>query len=245
MIMDLVRAIRAETTKLKRSLVLLLMAAPPAMMGLLVIGLVMSGNQPESWVQLAMSGAGIWAYLLMPLTLTALTALMAGIEHSSGGWTWSLAQPIPKTVVFLAKAVVTVLAMGVIGAGVGASIMVGGVIGTSLAPDAVMEGQMPLSMMADLLWRMWVASGLVLAVQFTVAHAFRAFAIPIVVGIGGTFVSVVATSWEYGVYFPWLMPVNMLASDPARAQQVLLTGGGGGVLIFILASLWLARRDWR
>lgn len=239
------RAVQAEWIKLNRSLVLLLAAAPPVMMMMMTLGLIVNGNQPEDWLTIAMSGAGIWAYLLMPLTITALTALMASIEHSCGGWTWSLAQPVPKTIVFLAKASLTVVFLALISLGVGAGVILGALIGAQLAPNAVLNGTMPVLFMTSLLGKMVIAGLLVLGLQFTVSHAFRSFALPIVVGIGGTFVSVAATSWSMGVYFPWLMPVNMLASDPARAQQVLLTGGIGGVLIFLLASLWLARRDWR
>lgn len=240
-----VRAVRAELTKLNRSLVWLLAAAPPGMMGIMILGMGLSGNGAEDWAQLIMSGTAIWAYLLMPLTLTALTALIAGVEHNCGGWTWSLAQPVPKTVVFLAKAVISALLMGLIGAGIGIAVLLAGLILSVVHPDAAMTGELDAGLMASLIGRMWAASLLVVAIQFTVSHAFRAFAVPIVVGIGGTFASVVATSWKYGIYFPWLLPVNMLASDPARAQQALLTGLLGGITIFVLASLWLARRDWR
>jgi len=239
------RAIQAEWIKLNRSLVWLLCAAPPAMMGVMMAGFMLNGNQPEEWLITATSGIAIWAYLLMPLTITALTALMASIEHSCGGWTWSLAQPVPKTSVFLAKASLTVIFMTMISFGVGAGVLLGAYLGTLISSEGALTGAIPLAYAALLLGKMVLASLLALALQFTISHAFRSFALPIVVGIGGTFVSVVATSWEMGAFFPWLMPVNMLASDPARAQQVLLTGSLGGLVMFIGASLWLARRDWR
>ena len=80
--------------------------------------------------------------------------------------------------------------------------------------------------------------------QWGIAHRFRSFAAPVAIGIGGTFVAVAATSSEYGIFFPWLMPVNMLAADPERAQIALALGGGGGALLFVLLVIWLSRRDW-
>ena len=242
---QLYRAVIAEGMKLNRSLVLLLAAAPPLMLGLMVVAVVLSRDITENWDQIAMSGAAIWAYLLMPLTVTALTALMAGIEHGCSGWTWSLAQPVPKSIIFTAKALVTIAVTALISTGVALAVLGGGHLVQLIDPDMVMEGEPPYAFMAGLLIKMWLASLLMTAIQFTVAHAASSFATPVIVGIGGVFVSVVATSSKYGVFFPWLLPVNMLATDDDRALQALLTGSIGGLVLFIAACIWLARRDWR
>ena len=242
---QLYRAVLAEGMKLNRSLILLLAAAPPLMLGLMVVAVVLSRDMTENWNQLAMSGAAIWAYLLMPLTVTALTALMAGIEHGCAGWTWTLAQPVPKAIIFTAKALVTLAVTALISVGVALAVLGGGHLVQMIDPDMVMEGRPPYALMAGLMLKMWLASLLMTAIQFTVAHAAASFATPVIVGIGGVFVSVVATSSQYGVFFPWLLPVNMLATENDRAVQALLTGSIGGVLVFILACVWLARRDWR
>lgn len=209
---QLYRAVLAESMKLNRSLVLLLAAAPPLMLGLMVVAVVLSRDITENWDQLTMSGAGIWAYLLMPLTVTALTALMAGIEHGCAGWTWSLAQRVPKSVIFTAKALVTIAMTALISTAVALAVLGGGHLVQIIDTDMVMEGEPPYAFMAMLMAEMWLASLLMTAIQFTVAHAASSFATPVIVGIGGVFVSVVATSSKYGVFFPWLLPVNMLAS---------------------------------
>lgn len=242
---QLYRAVIAESMKLNRSLVLLLAAAPPLMLGLMVVAVVLSRDMTENWDQIGMSGAAIWAYLLMPLTVTALTALMAGIEHGCAGWTWSLAQPVPKSIIFTAKALVTVAVTALISAGVALAVLGGGHLVQMIDTDMVMEGEPPYAFMAALMVKMWLSSLLMTAIQFTVAHAASSFATPVIVGIGGVFVSVVATSSKYGVFFPWLLPVNMLATDDDRALQALLTGSVGGLALFIIACIWLARRDWR
>jgi len=242
--MTAAHVIQGEFIKLKRSLVWLLVLAPPAMLAVMIPAALLSGNGPDEWSTLVMSGGAIWAYLLMPLTMTALTALLAQIEHQSRGWTYVLALPTPKLAVFAAKALVCAALMALISAGVFAAILIGGTLADSLGGDRL-AGEPPLSFMASLLARMWLAAMLALAIQFAVAHATANFAVPIIVGIGGTFVAVVATSSGAGVYFPWLLPVNMLASEPPRAAQALVTGAAGGVIVFAGACLWLARRDWR
>jgi hypothetical protein len=239
------RVFIAELTKLKGSLVILLVLGPPAMMVVMIPAAILTGNTADAWLPVTMGAAAIWAYLLMPLTMTALTALVAGLEHQSGGWTWTLSQPAPKPLIFAVKAIVCVLLMGLISAGVGAAVIAGVFIAQSIAPETALAGEPPITFLAMLLGRMLIASLLALAIQFAVAHAFSAFAVPIIVGISGTFVAVVATSAQAGIYFPWLFAVNMLAGEPARAEQALLSGLIGGVIVFAASCIWLARRDWR
>jgi len=54
---------------------------------------------------------------------------------------------------------------------------------------------------------------------------------------------VVATSAKAGIALPWQIPINQLASDPARARLALAIGFIGGCLVFV-AMLWrLDRRE--
>lgn len=62
-------------------------------------------------------------------------------------------------------------------------------------------------------------------------------------GIGGTFFAVVGTSARIGVVLPWLIPVDMLASDPARANTALLIGFVGGVVALVGRLIHLSRRE--
>lgn len=242
--MILMRLVAAELLKLRRSLILLLVGGVPAMVLIMEIAVVATGNGPEDWPRVAMSGAGIWSFLLLPLTATALTALLAQIEHAPRAWSYTLAQPHPRWMVFAAKALVAAALMAVITALVGVTILVGGQVAGAIAPEHALTGSLPWQLLAGILARMWVAGLLVLAIQFGFAMGFANFAVPIVVGIAGTFAAVVATSARAGIYFPWLLPTNILAQDPERAQQALLTGGLGGLALLALVCVWLARRDW-
>lgn len=243
--MSFLNALNAERAKLSGSLVWLLVFGAPAMLLVMGVMVIATGNGPQSWAQYATGSAAVWAYFLMPLCVTALTALIASVEHQSQGWTWSLAQPTPKWLIFSAKATLTVLMLVLMTALVWAAILVGGEFGSALSPQHALPGSQPLSSLAETLGKMWMAGLLASSIQFTVAHAHKSFALPIVVGIGGTFVSVVATSAQAGLYFPWLLPVNILSAAGERADQALLTGLIGGVIVFAASCIWLARRDWR
>lgn len=242
--MQFLRLMHTELMKLRRSLVVLILAGVPGMVIIMQIAVIATGNAPEDWQRVAMSGAAVWSYLLLPLTATALTALLAQIEHGPKAWSYTLTQPYPKWMVFASKALIAGILMAAVSALLWAAILSGGIIAGEIAPDHALSGALPAGLLAGILSRMWVAGLLVLAIQFAFATGFANFAVPIVVGIAGTFAAVVATSAKAGIYFPWLLATNILAQDPERAQQAFLTGGGTGIALFALTCLWLARRDW-
>ena len=229
----MIRTIGCEILKLRRSLVLLVAATPAVMVYLLGVLAMTSGQGAGEWTVLVMAGSAIWAYFLLPMTTIGLAALMAQTEHGPGTWSWSLALPVPRWQIFTAKILVLLGMMAIVS-------------WTALLidPELVIAGAPDWALAFRLHGQMWIAGICVAAVQWGIAHRFRSFAAPVAIGIGGTFVAVAATSSEYGIFFPWLMPVNMLATDPERAQIALALGGGGGTLLFVLLVIWLSRRDW-
>ena len=90
---------------------------------------------------------------------------------------------------------------------------------------------------------MFGAALLMIAIQLWVALRYASFVPALAVGIGGTFFSVVATSAKQGVFFPWQMPVNMLATEPWRVQTALGLGFGLGAVVLIAALAHLSRRE--
>jgi len=237
--------VRAELLKLKRSLIVLLILSIPLMVFLLGVMVVASGNGPAEWPMLAMSGAAIWSFFLLPMTATALTALVAQLEHGSRGWSYALALPHPKWAVLTAKAVIVVAVMAMISLLVGAANIASGIVGEWFLPGKVLQGDLPLGLMVALMAKMGLAGLLVVAIQFVIAIRYESFAVPVVFGIAGTFVAVVATGAKQGLYFPWLMATNILNSDPQAATQVMLMGSIGGLALFIVGIAWLSRRDWQ
>lgn len=239
-----VRLLQAEVAKLRRSLVLLLMAAVPAMVLIMLTMMRVSGNAAPDWERHSLTGAAIWAYLLLPLTATALTALLAQVEHGPRAWSAVLSLPCPKWRVFAAKAAVAVGGMALVSALLWASILASGLIAGALSAGAAPTGPLPAGPLAETLLRMWAAGLLVVGIPFALAMAVSNFAAPVVAGIAGTFFAVAATAAKAGIYFPWLLPVNILAAEPERAFQALLSGAIGGAAVLAIACVWLGRRDW-
>ncbi len=240
----MITLLKVEIAKLRRSLVLLLLAGIPAMVMLVVFVIIASDNGPKNWNAAVMGGAAIWAYFLFPMTATALTALIAQIEHSTKGWSYALTLPHPKWSIFVAKAILCWAAMAFASALIWGGILLGAFLASNIFPNAALTGDIPTISLAVIIAKMWLAGGLMIAIQFAVAIRFSSFAIPSIVGITGTFIALIATGAKAGIYFPWLLPTNVLASTPERALQAILTGGLGGILLFVLVCVVLSRRDW-
>ena len=94
-----------------------------------------------------------------------------------------------------------------------------------------------------LLGRIFLAGWLLVAAQLWIALRFTSFVPALATGIGGTFFAVVASSAEIGIVLPWQIPINQLASDPARAQLALAIGACGGCVAFAVMLWRLSRRE--
>lgn len=233
-----------EAAKLRRSLALLLCAAAPSMVALLGVIILADQERARSWQNFSAGAAAIWAYFMLPMTVTALTVLLAQLEHGARSWNHLLALPVARWRHHAAKAAVTVILVAAMSLVLWAALPFAGAVANIIRGGSQLTGAYDWGGVAALLARMFASALLLIAIQLWTALRFRSFVPPLVVGIGGTFVAVAATGSKQGLYFPWLLPTNALASDPARADFALTLGAGGGLVLFALMLVDLARREF-
>lgn len=236
-------ALAVEAYKLRRSLALLLAAVAPALIAVFLFFNLLRMDGPMPWDLALKTSAAIWAFFMLPMSVTALTALVAHTEHGPRAWDHLRALPVPRWHFYAAKA---------------ASVL-GVVLAMSLAlalmaclaiqaagwwkPSVAATGSPSLVMYLLLLGRIFLSAWLLVGVQLWIALRYASFVPALAVGIGGTFFAVVAASAEIGVVLPWQIPVNQLAADPWRAQLALLLGFAGGCASLGLMSWRLGRRE--
>jgi hypothetical protein len=236
-------SLAVEAIKLRRSLALVLALAAPALVVVFDFFFILRGKDPVPWSMALQMSAAIWAFFMLPMSVTALTALVAHTEHGPRAWDTLRALPVPRWHHYAAKAVgvlALVLAMTVMLALMTfAAVALAAWIKPAVAPTDVPD----VAAYAATLGRIFLASWLLVAVQLWIALRYASFVPALATGIGGTFFAVVATSAKIGVLLPWQIPVNQLASDPFRVQVALAIGAGGGA-VALLAMLWhLSRRE--
>jgi ABC-2 type transport system permease protein len=232
-----------EARKLNRSLAALLAVAAPSLIAIFVFFNMLRGKQPAPWDMWMISACGVWAFFMLPMSVTALTALVAHMEHGPKSWDHLRALPLPRWRLYAAKAV-CVLAV-VAAMSVAVLVMTSGAVAlaAALKPALQPTGAFDLAAYAWTLTKMFGAAVLMIAIQLWVALRWASFVPALAVGIGGTFFSVVATSAKQGVFFPWQMPVNMLATEAWRAQTALGLGLGLGAVVMVAALIHLSRRE--
>ena len=232
-----------EARKLNRSLAALLAVAAPALIAIFAFFMTLRGKAPMPWDMWMMNAAAIWAFFMLPLSVTALTALVAHMEHGPKSWDHLRALPLPRWRLYAAKAVCVLAVVAVMSALVLAMTWAGVTLAAAIKPQVTPGGVFALNAYAGLFGKIYLAAVLMIAIQLWVALRFASFVPALAVGIGGTFFSVVATSAKQGVFFPWQMPVNMLATEAWRVQTALGLGLGLGVVAMVAALAHLSRRE--
>ena len=234
------RFLVTELLKLRRSLVLLLCATVPLCVAVICVLIGLKTKGPVPLDRYWQTGAAFWAFAMLPMSVTALSVLMAQMEHGPRTWDHILAIPGARRRIFLAKAVVMLALVAAMTLLVGALLIAGAELLAALKPLA---SPLDRAALATTLWRMFLASGLMCVIQLWTALAFRSFVPPLLLGIMGTFVSVAAAAAREGAYFPWLMPLHILSTDPAMQRVALEIGAFGGLAALVLMLLHLQHRE--
>ena len=234
------RYLIAELLKLRRSLALMLCLAAPSCVVILNLLMALERDGPVDMPMFGIAAAALWAFAMLPLTVTALSVLLAQMEHGPRTWDHLLTLPGARPRLYLAKALIM---MGLVAAMT--ALLFAATLASALLVGRLhaVDGGLQASTLAWTMARMVAAAGLVCMLQLWVALRFRSFVPPLVFGIAGTFVAVAATGAQQGLYFPWLMAVNLLATEPERQQLALMLGGLGGIVALAAMLVHLNLRE--
>lgn len=229
-----------EILKLRRSLVLLVCASVPSCVVVICVLIGLKTKGPVPLDRYWQTGAAFWAFAMLPMSITALSVLMAQMEHGPRTWDHILAIPGARRRIFLAKALVMMGLVAIMSALVGGMLVAGASMMTVFKP---VMGVVAKGHLIEVLLKMFLASGLMCVIQLWTALRFRSFVPPLLLGIMGTFVSVAAAAAREGAYFPWLMPLHILSTEPAMQRAALEIGAVGGVIGLMLMLMDLQRRE--
>ncbi|AYV47096.1 ABC transporter [Caulobacter flavus] len=232
-----------ELRKLIRSQTVLLALAGPSLITLLTFFIVLKGRRAVPWDRVLDSAASAWAVFLLPMSVTALAALVAHMEHAPRAWDHLRSLPVPRWRIYAAKAfwvLVLVAAM------TGLNLLLASASATAVGairPDRAPTGTPDLAKVLLLNAKIVAAAVLMIAIQLWTALRYASFVPALTLGIGGTFFAIMTTRAKAGVFFPWLMPFNTFAREAWRAEAALALGAGLGLAALALAVAHLARRE--
>ena len=233
-----------EFFKLRRSLALLLAAVAPALISVFIFFNVMRMETPIAASMMLKSSAAIWAFFMLPMSVTALTALLGNMEHGSRSWDGLHALPLKRWQLQAAKLIGVLSLVAAMSVALVLLTPIAIWCASQLNPDGAPTGDLEYGHYLWLMLRIFLASWLLIGVQLWIAMRFASFVPALATGIGGTFFAVVATSAKIGAVLPWQIPINQLASSTSRADLALALGCLGGCVLLALALRDLSRLEW-
>lgn len=236
--------LNVEIRKLNRSLALLLAVTAPCLIGIFAFFNILRFDKPGPWDQWLLTSVAAWAFFMLPMSVTALTALVGQMEHAPRSWDHLRGLPIPRWRLYAAKAL-CVLGLIAFMSVLNLTITYGAVqLAAAVKPAIRPTGDPELLQTGWVLAKVLAAALLMIAIQFWAALRFASFVPALALGIGGTFFAVVATAAKQGVFFPWQMAVNVMG-EGWRHDTALALGGGLGALALVGAVAHLAWREMK
>jgi hypothetical protein len=248
----LARALWAETLKLRGTLALwMCLIAPATVVALYVLQLTFmdySQRSPfppaDAWRMFTQSVLALWTILMLPLFVTLESALLAGLEHANQQWKHLLALPLPRGVHYLAKLLALVALVALAMAALSLLIPLGGWALTQLQPGFGISGPVPWGFLLPKVAMIFAAALLMVALQTWVAIRWRSFTIAVATGMTATVMgSLIGQSARFGHYYPWTMPMQILAREGRHIDFVLVAGTCGALVVTTLALWDFLRRE--
>lgn len=246
------RAVSAEALKLRGTLALRLCAIAPALVvALSVLQLLFSrGGTPLAtpelaWERFAQGVMVLWAFLMLPLYVTLQSALLAGLEHNERQWKHLLALPLPRCAHYLAKGIMlagmVLLATGLLAA----LIPLGGWVLMHTHNALGIGGSPPWFFLGTRAAAIYAASFFIIGLHLWIAIRWSSFTVAVATGMTATVAGfLIAQSARFGPWYPWSMPMQVLAGHGEEIGFVVGVGLLGGLLA-AAAGLWdFSRRDY-
>jgi hypothetical protein len=245
---SLISLFSSEIVKLKRTLALWMVLIAPLFVIVLQCALWLNqsdgiGTDADLWLMFSTNILSMWGIFMFPLFCALVVALVYQYEHTTSGWQKLYTLPVSRWHVLAAKQSAALFLLLASGITLFAGTIAAGFVVDAMHPNIDMPSYIPVAEMARRWTLVFIASLMVFAVQNWVSLRWTSLSVPIGTGIGGTFVAIFATSWKYGHFYPWLMPIHVLHRTDGKEWPGLWIGSLGGILLLIVMNVVESRRD--
>jgi len=204
------KVLRAELIKLPWLLIGGIALASPAFAVLL--GIDGGGSIPGAspWLAVFDNIVMQYAWLFYPLLAGVFAALICRADHAAGGWKLTLALPVRRTHVYLAKYLVLAGVLAFTNLALGAVFLIAGTL-------RGIHGAIPYSTIGMALLSGWVAVLPLAALQLWVSSRWKSFGAALALNVCLTLPSIFAAqSHDIGPWYPWAQPLLAMASSVSR-----------------------------
>ncbi|MFG0273759.1 MAG: ABC transporter permease, partial [Phycisphaerales bacterium] len=244
----------AEALKTRRTLAFWLALGSPAFVTVMALLAGLGSSRPlfgageDGWSALAQGFTGLWSVMLLPLTATAVAALLAQVEHGNHALKHVFALPTPRWAVYFAKQFGVVLLLALASAGLFVGMLVVG-MALELARPSVyaFEGGAPWGSLAWSALAPLIAALGIAAIMTWVSMRIANFVAPVSIGVLATFSALFLQGWKYGFLHPFLMPMYTRARPGPEFDGVWVDPLIASPVVFVVVAAvgcWeMTRRD--
>jgi hypothetical protein len=224
------KLIQVEVYKLKRTKIILITSVLTVLALYQGYGFAKMGKEENANEVfrgfLYMGSMSVYSWLVLPLVITVVLAMMARMEHHNNSWKQLLALPVKRAKVYFAKLLVGI---GII---IYSHILL--YVGMMLAAFLLGIEQVPYGWVLERFSLMFLSSLAITGLVFYVSYRFSHFGVPMVIGAGLAFPSMfVANSEKYWIFYPWDYPIISSLAD------VFDAGGKNIIMLIISISIFL------
>ncbi len=239
----LLRTLRAERMKLKRSSVWLaffVLPILPAFMGTFNY-LQNTEILEDGWYSLWTQHTLFTCYFFLPAIIGVYCSYLFRLEHTNHNWNSMMTLPVSAVYIFLSKLITASVMVIFTQVWVGILFVISGKFSrlTAPVPPELLE------------WLTYGAIGgiVICGVQLCLSLVIRSFAVPVGIALIGGIGGLAALSRGYGALFPYsFLSLGMRANSPGGPMACTSVEFAAGSLFYIIIStvfavLWLKLRD--
>jgi hypothetical protein len=250
--MAIVRALRAEQLKLKRTLALWLAPLAPLVIIALQVAIILENKEryqqqdiTHAWTKYGEQIVFLWTMLLLPLFITLETALLSNLEHGNQQWKHLFVLPIPRWAIYAAKQIGGMFIIGLSMVSLYALLVLSGLGLRLLTPGLGFEAPVPWGEFSQYVALAYLASWLIISIHTWVGLRWHSFVVASAVGIVAMIVAVVLFQSDWAQWYPWTFSglVTYGLGEDADVLPQLLAGTLGGLVAAVLGGWDVVRRD--
>ena len=239
----LLRTIRAEQMKLRRSpvwLAFIVLPILPAFMGTFNY-LQNLGILENEWYSLWTQHTLFTCYFFLPAIIGVYCSYLCRLEHTNHNWNSMMTAPVPVSSIYFAKLIAASLMVLLTQGWIGVLFVISGKLAGLAGP---VPPELPVWLLCGT-----IGGVVICALQLCISLVIRSFAVPVGMALVGGIAGLAALAKGYGVWFPYsLLSLGMRANGPEsamswRMEQFVGNAGLFLVLFCLFAVVWMKKRD--
>jgi hypothetical protein len=253
LIIALKNSVLTEITKQKKTLALWGTILAPLFV--VTVNFLIFFSHPEllkkadtnPWLKIAGNAINIYSILMLPLLITLVAFMVNNVDHKAYGWKHLFALPVSRATIYISKIVVAagmvLLSLGLFDA----FLILSGNLLSSAHPEIRFENFAMNNEIIITSIKVFLASLLILLIQFGISINSKNFLVSIGIGVAGTIGTSMLLSWEHSNWIPYALPMwaaqDLYKMDFSFLKEVVFYSIAGSSIVFTAGLISIRKKN--